>query len=538
MTFRELLEMRSEKEGGKPFLFFRNKIVDFATLDQKANKAANFFRDLGVKRRDHVCMFLPNYPEFLYLWFGLIKIGAVMVPLNTHLRKESLAYIINNCDAKCIVVNEALYYAYAYVEKDLKKIKQKIWHSECAPEPETFLPLNTFMDSADEKAPPIIDIKDEEPLAILYTSGTTGPPKGVMISQFNYINTGMIWAKDIIGYREDDIVFSTLPLFHENAQMFSTMSCLVSGRPYVLREGFSPSSFFDEVRQYGATVLHLVGFMVAMLMKQPERENDSDNPARVAISTYTPREIWHNFEKRFNLTILEGYGVTECGGVCLSNTTHDIKIGSIGKPTRFCDVTIWDENNREVPAGQAGEIVVKEKIPCSMFLGYYKHLDKTTEAWEGGWFHTGDMGYMDQDGCFYFVDWMKNCIRRHEEIISPLEIEKVVNSHPKVLDSAAVPIPLDTGEDDIKIYVTLKPNELLEPEELIAFCKERIPYFMVPKYVEYIKELPETSTQGIQSVELRKGKSAMFRIGGNVKYKPKGCNGTREPTHGKKTEHI
>jgi len=503
MTFRELLELRAEKDGKRPFLLFRNKIVDFATLDQKVNKAANFFRDLGVKKGKHVCLHLPNFPEFLYLWFGLVKLGAVMVPLNIRLRENKLAYVINHCDAEWIVVNEALYYAYSFVEKDLKSIKHKIWHSDDTPPPENFHSLFTLMNSAEEKAPPAVAIKDEDPIAILYTFGSAGLPKGSMISHFNYINTGRVWAEDIINYREDDIVLSTMPLSHANAQMLTAMSCLISGRPYVLGERFSPLVFFDEIRQYGATVLHLTGSMVAKLMGQPERENDSDNPARIASSIGTPREIWENFEKRFNLEILEGYGVTECGVACLSNRPNDRKIGSIGKPTRFCNVTIWDGNGQKIPAGQTGEIVVKEKIPHSMFLGYYKQPDKTEEAWEGGWFHTGDRGYKDVDGHFFFIDRINESIRFRGVSISPFEIEAIVNSNPKVLESAAVGVLSDIGEEEIKIYVVIKPGERLEIEELTTFCDERMAFFMNPRYVEFVKELPKNSEQKIQRLELK-----------------------------------
>jgi crotonobetaine/carnitine-CoA ligase len=504
MTFQELLEMRVEKDGGNPFVYFRDKVIDFATLDRNVNKAANLLRELRVKKGDHVCLFLPNCPEFLYLWFGLAKIGGVMVPLNISLRGDGLEYIINHCDAKWIVVNERLHDAFTFVEKDLSGIQHRIWHSEGASPPEPFHSLNDLMGTAEEKAPATVDTKDSDPLGIIYTSGTTGPPKGAMVSHFNYINTGLVWAEDVIDYRDEDIFFTTLPMFHANAQMFTTMGSLRSGRPFVLRERFSASRFFDEVRQCGATIFNYIGGMLTMLMKQPEREDDSDNPARATFGGAAPREIWQDFEQRFNVTIIEGYGLTESGGVCLCNPPDRIKIGSIGKPLRFCDVTIWDDDNKEVPIGQSGEIVVKEKIPYSMFSGYYKQPDKTDEAWDGGCFHTGDRGYMDEDGYFYFIDRIKDCIRRRGENISSFEIEKIVNSHPKVLESAAVAVPSELGEDDVKIYVILRPNQKLEPENLIAFCEERMAYFMVPRYVEFIKEFPKTPTERTQKFDLRK----------------------------------
>lgn len=504
MRIRKLLEGKAETHEEAPFLYFRDQIIDFATLDRNANKAGNLFRELGVKKGDHVCLFLPNCPEFIYLWFGLAKIGGVMVPININLRGEGLKYIINHSDAKMIVLNEQFYDAYTFMEKDLSVIEQKIWHNENAPPPKNFHSLKDLMETAGDKAPPTIEIKDGDPLGIIYTSGTTGPPKGAMISHFNYFNTAQVWINEILQCRVDDIFFTTLPLFHANAQMYSSMGALCSGRPYVLREKFSASRFWDEMRQHRATIFNYIGGIINILMKQPEQEDDSDNPARIAFGAAAPKEIWLNFEKRFNVKIIEGYGATENGAIPLCSLPDHTKVGSIGKPTSIADVKIWDKNNHEVPIGQNGEIVVKEKVPYSMFLGYYKQPDKTEEAWVGGWFHTGDEGYKDEEGYFYFVDRIKDCIRRRGENISSFDIEKIVNAHPSVLESAAVAVPSELGEDDVKIYVILKPNEELKPEELIAFCEDQMAYFMVPRYVEFMKEFPKTPTDRAQKFELRK----------------------------------
>jgi crotonobetaine/carnitine-CoA ligase len=325
-----------------------------------------------------------------------------------------------------------------------------------------------------------------------------------MISHRNYLNTAQVWIDDFIRCREDDIFYTCLPLFHANAQMYTTMGSLYSGRPFVLRERFSASQFFNEIRQFGATIFNYIGGMLGILMKQPVKDNDCDNPARIAFGGAARKEIWQLFEKRFNLKIIEGYGATETGALPLCNPPHEIKVGSVGKPTRIADVTIWDDHNRELPIGQSGEIVVKGKTPNSMFLGYYKQPDKTTEARDKGWFHTGDRGYQDEDGYFYFIDRIKDCIRRHGENISSYEIERVINSHPKVLKSAAVAVPAELGEDEVKIYVLTKPGEEIDPVDLIAFCKDRMAYFMVPRYVEFLNKFPETPTKRTQKYELRK----------------------------------
>jgi len=504
MTIKELLESRAEKDGDKTFVYFEDQVINFADFDKRVNKAAALMRGLGIKKGDNVLLLIPNCPEFLYLWFALAKIGGVMVPLNVHLRGDALKYIINHCQAKYIFVSETLYDPYAFVETDLENIQQRVYISESAAPPEKFELLKDLMAAADDKAPPTLDIADKDPLGIIYTSGTTGPPKGAMISHFNYLNSGHVYAYDIVNVQDNDIFFTTLPLFHANAQMFTTMGAMRSARPYVLRPRFSASRFFDELRQYKATVFNYIGGMLAMILNQPARDGDADNPVRYTVGGGAPAPLIEAFEKRFNLTILEGYGLTESGGVSLCNTPGDKRLGSIGKPVRHCDCAVWDEDNNEVTPGEQGEIVCRENVPYSMFLGYYNQPDKTEEAYKGGWFHTGDRGYMDEDGFFYFVDRVKDCIRRRGENISSFQVEKVVNSHPKVIESAAVAVPAELGEDEVKIFVVLKPDEELDPAELLAYCEERMGYFMVPRFVEYLKEFPKTATERVQKFELRK----------------------------------
>lgn len=504
MNIIKLVEKRAETVGEAPFLYFRDQVIDFSTLNQKVNKAAHALVEMGVKKSDHVCLLLPNCPEFIYLWFALAKIGAVMVPLNTHLRGDGLTYIVNHCDAKFIVVDEDLYEAYAASEPSLVNIEQRIWRGEQTSMPINFVGLEGLLDAADDKLLHNEDVKDRDPLAIIYTSGTTGPPKGAMISHLNYLNTAQVWIDDYIRCRQDDIFYTCLPMFHANAQMFTTMGSLYSGRPFVLGERFSASRFFNEIRRHKATIFNYIGGILTILMKLPEREDDSENPVRLTFGGAAPKEIWLDFEKRFNIKVLEGYGATETSALPLCNPTNNIRIGSVGRSTRIADVTIWDDNNRELPIGQSGEIMVREKIPHSMFLGYYKQPDKTAEAWVEGWFHTGDRGYQDEDGYFYFLDRIKDCIRRRGENISSYEIEKVINSHPKVFDSAAVAVPAEVGEDEVKIYVVLKPGKYLDPHDLTVFCEGRMAYFMVPRYVEFLDDFPKTPTERTQKFELRK----------------------------------
>jgi len=416
MTLRELLEKRAEKDGKKAFVFFQDQVVNFATLNQNVDRFANGLRRLGVKKGDKVCLFLPNCLEFLYLWFGLAKIGGVMIPLNFDLRGEELRYIIHHCEARRIVVDEDLYPAYAQIEKDLSRIDRKIWRGRNHPPSKDFYSLQNLLRGSEDRSPGE-EIMDKDPLGILYTSVAASPPRGIVISHFNYIHTGEVWAKEAIAFHEEDIFFTSLPLFGANAQMFSIMGSLATGCPHVLRENFLPSRFWEDIRQSRATIFNFTAGMLSMLMKQPVRENDTDHSIRAAFGGIVSQELRQGFEKRFRIKILEGYGWIESGGLSFVSFGNDKKVDSLGKPIRFCEAMIWDENNQEVPIGQTGKIVVKGEIPHSISLGYYKQPDKTAEAWDGGAFHTGEWGYRDADGYFYLADQYDKGIRRFGENI-------------------------------------------------------------------------------------------------------------------------
>lgn len=503
MTFDELLGQRAKYDKNQPFVYFNDEVLTFGQVEKIVNKTAKILTGLGVQKGDHVCLLLPNCLEFLYLWFGLAKIGGVMVPINPSLRGDGLKYIINHSDSKLIFVHSRLQVPFNFVKSDLRNIKNVVLVGQDEVAPFASSDLETLLAEASEGAPPAVPISPGDPLGIIYTSGTTGPPRGAMISHFNYLHSGQVWLEEVIDYQPDDVFFTSLPLFHANAQMFTTMGSLLSGRPFVLREKFSASRFFDEIRQYKATVFNYIGGILTMLMKQPPRKDDAQNPIRVTFGGAAPREIWREFEERFDLTIIEGYGLTESGGVSICNPPHDIKVGSIGKTLSFCEVDIFDDNDKQLPVGETGEIVIRESVPHSMFIEYYKEKDKTKEVWRSGWFHTGDRGYMDPQGYFYFVDRSKDCIRRRGENISSFDIEKIINSHPAVLEAAAVAVPSDLGEDDVKVFVVLGDGQALPEEELLAYCEERMAYFMVPRYVHYTDALPKTPTQRVQKFKLR-----------------------------------
>jgi len=341
----------------------------------------------------------------------------------------------------------------------------------------------------------------QDDFCILYTSGTTGPSKGVVLPHKYVINLSISNANQL-GYTENDVLYACLPLFHGNAQMMSILAAMAANASVVLVKRFSVSRFWEETDEYGATATNLPGSVISMLLKQDPSEKDVHHSLRQVFTAGTPKAAWEEFEQRFQVRIYEGYGSTECGMI-LMNTVSNRKVGTIGKPAKGYQVTIVDEADNQLLTGQVGEIVTRPEEPYCMMKWYYKQPDKTLEAYQNLWFHSGDYGYQDEEGFFYFVDRKKDVIRRRGENISSFEVERSVNTHPKVLESAAVAVPDPLGEYELKVVVVPRLNASLTPEELIAHCEERMANFMVPRYVELRGSLPKTPTDRVEKYKLR-----------------------------------
>jgi crotonobetaine/carnitine-CoA ligase len=319
----------------------------------------------------------------------------------------------------------------------------------------------------------------------------------------SYVTAALEFARNHVRMRQDDVLYTSLPLFHVNAQSLTTLGSVVSGRPMVLAPRFSASRFFAELSAHRATVFNYIGAMLTMLFKQPPDPGDADNAVRLAVGGAAPAELWRDFEQRFGLSVLEIYGLTETATFCCGSPPDDIRPGRIGVPVSWAEVRVVDEHDEELAADQAGEIVIRAKRPDTLFQGYYKRQDATAEAMRGGWFHSGDRGSRDADGYFAFIDRLKDSIRRRGENISSYEVERVVNSHPEVAESAAYGVPSELGEDEVMVTVVVADGGL-DLDGLIAFCQERMAKFMVPRYVRVQEALPKTATQRVQKFELRK----------------------------------
>jgi crotonobetaine/carnitine-CoA ligase len=499
-TLPSILTSRAEATPDARFVTFEGSRLSYVEALDRARQAAGALAHVGIGQGDKVAVMLTNSVDFLDLWFGASLIGAVLVPVNTGLRGEGLSYIIEHSESEILIVDEDLV---DFVDAALppgKPPRQRFLRG--AGRADGYQSLGELLDgSYPQAAEPELDPGDLA--SILYTSGTTGLPKGVMNCHNSYATAALEFTRRYVQVRDDDVLYTSLPLFHVNAQSLTTCGSLVSGRPMVLAPRFSASRFFDDLRAHDATVFNYIGAMLTMLFKQPGRPNDGDNPARLTVGGAAPAELWTDFETRFDLEILEIYGLTETATFCLGNPPDDIRVGRIGKPVSWSEVRIEAEDGSEAPDDESGEIVIRSKRPQTIFLGYYKNEEATEKAMSGGWFHSGDRGNRDSDGYFTFRDRLKDTIRRRGENISSYELERIVNQHPLVAESAAVGVPSELGEDDVMVVVVTKGDEELAPEELVEFCAERMAAFMVPRYVHFRDELPKTATQRVQKFELR-----------------------------------
>ena len=359
--------------------------------------------------------------------------------------------------------------------------------------------LAAVMEAPDTE--PAVAIAPTDPLAISFTSGTTGPSKGVLACHEHVLTFAEDWIK-ACHYKAGQAIFSCLPLFHAIAAWLGVVPALIAGGRIAIAPRFSASSFWDEVRAAKADVAHGIFSMVPILLKQPERPEDRDQPARL----FYLGQHSDAFEQRFNCRVVEVYGATETGIVTVTPSDERARPGSCGKPNLDTfDVIIANECDEPVGVGEVGEILVRPRRPFVMLRGYYNAPEATLEAFRNLWFHTGDNARADADGYLYFVDRKKDSIRRRGENISSWEVEVVLNRHPAVLESAVIAVPSELGEDEVKAVVVLKGDAKATAAELWTFCEANMPRFWVPRLIEFRPHMPKTPNQKIQKYLLRKG---------------------------------
>jgi carnitine-CoA ligase len=477
----DLLLERAESHPNDPYLLYGDRKVSWRETSESSFRAANGLLELGVARGDRVAIMVENCPEHLFAYFGAVGLGAGTVPVNTAQRGPALEHILRDSGAKVVVVDAKLKPA---VEAVAGEGVQLVVRGEPS--------FERLMAAPDEV--PELPEGDQagSGLGILYTSGTTGPPKGVVAEGYDLTMVHKLLAT--IAIEPGETIYTPLPLFHGNALILSAMGAVWNRWTLALAPRFSASGLWEDTRRYGAVEFNALGAMIPILLKQPKRADDADNPVRVVLSAACPEWAWREFEERFGVRLIEFYGLVDYPGYLINDEGVP---GSMGRPipggTEF---RVVDDEDEDVPLGVPGELVMRHEL--GRITHYHNNPEATEEAYRGGWFHTGDLATIDENGRFRYAGRKKESIRRRGENISAWEIETVVNTHPGVRESAAHAVKSELGEDDVKLVVVPQPGAELDPADIVEYCEGRIASYAVPSYVELCDSLPKTGTHRIR----------------------------------------
>lgn len=497
MSHAELLEERARKMGRSIFLEFGEERYGYGEMDANANRVANFLRGAGGGPGAGLAVIMKNSPRWLDVFFGLEKLGMYAVPVNAALRGDQLAHVIDDSDARFVVIDHDLLPYYGEVSGGLSKVEKVIVNAQGAPAgyepPPGALDLDDAYGPGSDPRKPPVRYDPADVMIIMYTSGTTGLPKGVV---YRYGNSGVkmvsIMSRFFLG--RGDVYYTCYPLFHANALFLTVTACLHAGCRVALGSRFSASRFWEEIRRHRVTIFNGLGAVMPILMKQPARPDDRDNRVRAVLSAGCPQDMWEAFESRFGVRIYEAYGAVDGAGVVLINLGTG-PVGSMGKPLGSrCRVV--DGEGNEVPAGAPGELISFVGNRSST-VEYYGNAEASSDKVRGGWLYTGDLVTRDGKGYIYFLGRNTESMRCKGENVSAYEVEQAVLKHPDVLECAVYAVPSELAEDDIMVTLVPLEGRTLDPGSLAEFLAGRLAKFAVPRYYRVVDALPKTETHRV-----------------------------------------
>ena len=496
-TLPAILAAQAERYGSRRLAVFGDESWSYRDTLAKAGQAGALLAAAGIGPGDRVAIFSSNRPEFLAVFLGCAWIGAVMVPINTAVRGAQLRHVLGNCGARLLVVEGEIAAAFDDVPDAVAGIGT-VW---TVGDPAPIVGGRPARPVPDAPAPvPPHAVRPGDTLAILYTSGTTGPAKGVCCPQAQFFWWGVNTARGL-GMREGDVLLTTLPLFHTNA-LNCFWQALLTGSTYVLEPKFSASNYWKAVARHKATVGYFLGAMAAILLSRPAEDADRAHSMRIALGGGVPERFHKPFLDRFGVPLLDAYGSTETNFV-FASAIPSASPGTMGHLCPGFEARIVDEEDAEVAGGEAGELLLRADAPFAFATGYFGMAEKTVEAWRNLWFHTGDRVSRDPSGNFRFIDRMKDAIRRRGENISSWEVEQVLLSHPAVSSCAVYAVPSELGEDEVMAALLPEAGAAIDPVEIMDFCSSRLAYFAVPRFLEVVGALPLTENGKIRKVALR-----------------------------------
>ncbi len=525
-TLRDLWQSVVERKGRRHFLTFQNRVGDvfeytYAAFDEDVNRIANVFLDLGIEKGDHVALHLHSSPEFLMCLFGLAKIGAVAVPINEQYLADEAEYILENSDAICVVVEPLFYETYQELLARGHYFPKGVVVARAGTEsPKSnidFSSIYTPLGTVEEGQQGIYDfwmmrceqsailrdsceLASDDPVQIIYTSGTTSRPKGVVLTHANMVFSGLYGDWEV-SLRGSDRVLTSMPACHSNFQLAALMPVITAGASLIIVEKYSATRFMKQIRHYKATVIQCVAMMLRTLLLQPVDPEEKNHCVREVLYfipiTDAEKE---EFEQRFNMMIMNTYGSTESIGWAITDPPVGARNWpSVGRAGLGYKARICDMEDNELPPGEVGEIQIKGERGRSVMLEYYNNPEATENTFSvDGWLKTGDQGYQDDNGWFYFVDRKVNMVKRSGENISTTELEEILEQHPAIAEAAVIGVPDPIRDQAIKAFVRFAPGESMTLAEVEQYCKDHMASFKVPTFYEVVEDFPRTCSMKIE----------------------------------------
>ncbi|OEB99842.1 long-chain fatty acid--CoA ligase [Lysinibacillus sphaericus] len=503
MNLVSCVRQQAVEQPEKIAYHFMGKDTSYGEFEHTVGRFAQGLQDLGVQKGDHVAFLLGNTPHYLIALYATLRLGATAIPVNPIYTPDEISYILRNGDVKAVIALDALL---PLVEVGVQAFPEVVTFVVCettadvaekiaalseAAKAKTHL-FSHIIASASGSLEPA-DVAPDDTAIILYTSGTTGNPKGAMLTHGNVYSN----ARDVstyLGYRADDRIIATLPVFHVFALTVVVNAPLISGATVLLTPRFSPSEIFTLAREQQATVFAGVPTMYNFLYLLPEGKPEDFSTIRLAISggASLPVALLHNFEKKFNVRVSEGYGLSEASPVtCFNPLDRERKAGSIGTSINNVENRVVDVNGIDVPVGEVGELVVRGP---NVMKGYYKMPEETAMAIRDGWLYTGDLAKVDDEGYFYIVDRKKDMIIVGGYNVYPREVEEVLFAHDNIVEAAVVGYPDPNFGEAVHAYIVLKEVAATTTDDILAYCAKHMVKYKVPKVVEILDELPKNTT--------------------------------------------
>lgn len=475
--------------------------ITYAQLNQEVSRLAAGLKETGIRAGDKVLLALNNSPEFIISYYAILRLGAIVIPINPQFTVNEIRVIVKDAPPSAVIAEKELMEALTQLVGEMDSCKKVILTTtEAIQHP--FAPFAGVLAAGRDPVPDSVSSRDDVAV-ILYTAGTTGRPKGAMLTHYNLYSNAHTLSR-LCNMTPRDRALLVAPAYHAGAQTCVMNNAIVSGSTLIVHPKWSgPEAVLRTIQEEKVTFMFGSPTMYSLIVNYPKTEQFDTSSWRIAYTGAAPlpREVFHLFEKKFGFQITEGYGLSEASPVVTSNPPDGPKkVGSVGKPIPGVEVKIFDYEDKEVPRGQIGEVVVRGP---NVMKGYYNRDEETKWVMRNGWLHTGDLGYIDQDGFLFIVDRKKDVIIRGGININPREIEEVLSAHPKVFDVAVLGIPDAVMGEEVMALILLRSDVEADPEEFREFCQGKLAKYKIPRYFRFVDNLPKTASGKLMRKKLR-----------------------------------